>query len=149
MAKEMNIFTNEIYSKYIDNIYGNGYSKSIIQASQRLDQNGTLIKVLLMILIFSSNCTIGTNDLYDEITVDTRIINRIQNVFVTLLWKYLDYQYGFNEAILRFLSLVKSLLDFIQRMNQGSKIEKHWTMVKNVIEQTTSSLKIEDSPLKE
>jgi hypothetical protein len=151
MAKEMNIFTNEIYSKSIDNIYGNDYSNSIIQASQRLEQNGTLIKILLMILIFSNNCTIETKDHYEniQITMDTKLINRIQNIFVTLLWKYLDYQYGYNEAILKLLSLVKSLLDFIQRMDEGSKVQKHWTMVKNVIEQTTHALKIDDSPLKE
>lgn len=151
MAKEMNIFNNEIYSKYIDNIYGNDYSNSIIQAGQRLQQNGTLIKILLMILIFSNNYTIGTKDQYDNIQMafGTNIINRIQNIFITLLWKYLDYQYGFHEAILILLSLVKSILDFMQRMDEGSKIQKHWTMVENVIEQTTHSLKIEDSPMKE
>ena len=55
MAKEMNIFENEIYSNILDNIYGYGQSNSVIQATKRLEQNGTLIKIMLMILAFSSN----------------------------------------------------------------------------------------------
>ena len=125
IATEMNIFNNEIYSNYIDNIYGNGYSNSVIQASRRLQTNGTLIKILLMILMHSSTCAIVTRDPDEDSQVifDTKIINHIQNIFVTLLWKYLDYQYGFHEAVTRFLSLVKSILDLIQRTDEGSKIQ--------------------------
>jgi len=150
MAKEMNIFENEIYSKYIDNIYGNGYSNSVIHASQRLQENGTLIKIMLMILIFSSNCAIVRINPTENIQIilNSNILIHIQNIFVTLLWKYLIYQYGFNEAILKFLSLVKSILDLIQRMNEGLKIQKHWSMVENIIEQTTGSMNIEDISLK-
>ncbi len=146
MAKEMNIFESEIYSKFIDNIYGHGYSNSLIQASQRLQENGILIKIMSMILIFSSNCTIITIDRKGDIPIilNTKILIDIQNIFVTLLWKYLIYQYGFHQAILRFLSLVKSILDLIQRMDEGLKIQKHWTMVENVIEKTTRALNLED-----
>jgi hypothetical protein len=146
MAKEMNIFESEIYSKFIDNIYGHGYSSSLIQPSQRLQENGILIKIMFMILIFSSNCTIITIDRTGDIPIilNTKILIDIQNIFVTLLWKYLIYQYGFHQAILRFLSLVKSILDLIQRMDEGLKIQKHWTMVENVIEKTTRTLNLED-----
>jgi hypothetical protein len=146
MAREMNIFENEIYSKYIDNIYGNGYSNSVICASKRLQENGILIKIMLMILIFSSNCAVVKIDQLENIQIifNIKMLISIQDIFVTLIWKYLIYQYGFNEAILRFLSLIKSILDLIQRMDDGSKIQKHWTMVKNIIEQTTDSLNLED-----
>jgi len=151
LAKEMNIFENEIYSKYIDNIYGNGYSNSVICASKRLQDNGILIKIMLMILIFSSNSAVVKIDQSENIQIifNIKLLIYIQDIFVTLLWKYLIYQYGFNEATLRFLSLIKSILDLIQRMNEGSKTQKHWTMVKNIIERTTCSLNIEDVTTKD
>jgi len=148
MAKEMNVFENEIYSKYIDNIYGIGYSNSVICASQRLEQNQTLIKIMFMILIFSTNCAVITINQSENIQIifNIKMLIHIQNIFVTLLWKYLVYEYGFNEAILKCLSLVKSILDLIQRMADASKIQKHRTMVANIIEKTTGSLDLEDIP---
>ena len=141
LGKEMNIYENEVYSNYIDNIYGNGYSQSIVQASQRLQQDGTLIKILLLVLVFSTNSAIVTYDSLNtiQIVINIEEVNQIQNILATLLWKYLSYRYGLHEAVLRFSSLVKSVLDFMKRMEQGAKIEKHWTMVNNVIEQTTRS----------
>ena len=144
LGKEINIYENEVHSKYIDNIYGNGYSQSIIQASQRLQQDGSLIKILLLILMFSTNSSIVAYDPLNDIEmfVDSRKINRIQNTLVTLLWKYMSYRYGSYEVVLRFSSLVKSVLDLMTRMDQGAKVEKHWTMVNTVIKQTICSLDV-------
>ena len=50
IAKEMNIFDNEICVTLIDNKYGNDQSNSVIQASRCFHQNGTLIKILLMLI---------------------------------------------------------------------------------------------------
>ncbi|CAF1020351.1 unnamed protein product [Rotaria sordida] len=147
LAKEMNIFENEACSKFIDNIYGYGYSNSVIQASQRLQQNGTLIKIMLMIMTFSSNCAPVTINYTENIQIifNSKILINIQDILVTMFWKYLIYQYGFNEATIRFLSLVQSILDMIQRMYKGLNIEKHWTMVENTVEQTIHSLSLENN----
>jgi hypothetical protein len=151
MAKVMNAFENEIYSKLIDNIYGDGHSKIAIQACQRLDQNGTLIKVMLMIMIFSTNCAIVSNELSNNVQIifDPKIVLHTQNIFVNMLWKYLIYQYGSKEAILRFMSLVKSVLDMIQRMAEGLNIRRHWTMLEKVVEQKTHLLSLEDVLVKQ
>lgn len=147
LGKEMNIYESEVHSKYIDNIYGNGYSQSIVQASQRLQQEGTLIKILLLILMFSTNSTIVAYDQLNSIQmiIDNRKANQIQNALVTLLWKYLCYRYGSYEAVLKFSSLIKSVLDLMKRMDQCAKIEKHWTMVNTVIQQTTCSLDLSNA----
>jgi hypothetical protein len=148
MAKEMNILENEQYSKLIDNIYGHDYSNDIIQASHRLEQNRTLIKVMLITIAFSTNCSVVTIE--DSENIHTKInpivLTHIQDIFVTMLWKYLIYQYGFSEAILRFSSLIKSILDMLQRVAHGLNVRKHWNMVANIVEQTTRSLSIEDIP---
>ncbi|CAF2799503.1 unnamed protein product [Rotaria sp. Silwood2] len=147
LATQMNVFENEIYSKFIDNIYGYGYSKSVIQASRRLQQNGTLIKIMLMLMSFSSNCALVEINYTENIQIifNPKILIEIQDLIVTMLWKYLIYQYGFNEAIIRFLSLIQSILDMIQRMADGLNVQKHWTMVGNIVDQTIRSLSLENS----
>ncbi|CAF4614110.1 unnamed protein product [Rotaria sp. Silwood1] len=149
LAKQMNAFENEIYSKFIDNIYGYGYSNSVIKASRRLQQNGTLIKILLMIMAFSSNCALVTIDYIENIQIilNPKIFIYIQDIIVTMLWKYLIYQYGFNEATIRFLSLIQSILDMIQRMADGLNVQKHRNMIGNVVKQTTRSLELENGSL--
>ena len=61
-----------------------------------------------------------------------------------MFWKYLIYQYGFNEAILKFSSLVQSILDLMQKVSKDSNIPKHWNMVENIVQQITYSLNLED-----
>jgi hypothetical protein len=151
MAKEMNIFENETYKRIIENVYGNDHSYNVREASQRLQQDGTLIKILLMIITFSSNSTIVARDHIDDIQIifDPKMLINIENIFVTMLWKYLIYQYGVNEATLRFLSLIKSILDMMQRMHEASNVHKHWTMVGNIVERITYSLSVDDIPSKD
>lgn len=147
LAKEINIFENESYSKFIDNIYGYGYSNGVIKASRNLQQNGTLIKVILVIMAFLSNCSIVSVDNSENIqmVINLKMLVEIQDILVTMLWKYLIYQYGFNEAILRFLSLIKSILDLIQRMEKLASVRKHSSMVGKIVEQTTRSLTLGNS----
>ncbi|CAF2147541.1 unnamed protein product, partial [Rotaria magnacalcarata] len=63
-----------------------------------------------------------------------------RDILVTMLWKYLIYQYGFNDAILRFLPLIKSILDLIENMEKLASVRKYWSMIGNVVEQTARSL---------
>ncbi|UJR36654.1 hypothetical protein I4U23_029371 [Adineta vaga] len=146
VCKEMNVFENEIYSKLIDHIYGNDYSNQIIQASQRLDQNGILIKIMLMIMIFLNNCTIVLDDFSENfhLQIHPEILLCRENSIVTMLWKYLIYQYGFREATLRYACLVKCILDMIQRMGAGLNKRRHWIMVDNIMEQKTRLLSLKD-----
>lgn len=137
LGKQMKIFENATYSKYLDNVYGLDYTNKILRASQRLESNENLIKILSMILIFSTNYTYDNNNRV-EFKSDTRILFSKQNIFVTLIWKYLIFQYGFQEAILKLSSLIKSILDLLLRINYGLEISKHWTMVDEVIERITN-----------
>ncbi|CAF5099032.1 unnamed protein product, partial [Rotaria socialis] len=41
---------------------------------------------------------------------------------------------------LRFLSLIKSILDLIEKMEKSASVRKYWSMVGNVVEQTARSL---------
>ncbi|CAF4084464.1 unnamed protein product, partial [Adineta steineri] len=67
---------------------------------------------------------------------------RIQNIFVTMLWKYLTYQYGYMGAVKHFDHLIKNYLDLLNRINANVSTQ-HWEMVDIIVEKTTHSLAID------
>jgi hypothetical protein len=42
---------------------------------------------------------------------NSRILLRIENIYVEILFKYMVYRYGYREASSRFASLIKNSLD--------------------------------------
>jgi hypothetical protein len=137
--------------KRFTEIYG---SEMIVQAkriTKQLDFDSTIVKIMLMILAFSSCYLISNIDenIYnDSLLFGTHRLLGSQNVFVQLLWKYMIYRYGFYDTVHRFARLTMLLLDSIKylAMNYTSnsihrklvddaivKIEK--TLIKNQNEQ--------------
>ena len=42
----------------------------------------------------------------------------MQDVYVTMLWKYMVYLYGYNQAAVRFSSMIKSVIDMFHRVEE-------------------------------
>jgi hypothetical protein len=85
----------------------------------RLDPDSTLVKLMLVIFAFSSNCLIlnvPKNMHNDSLLLGTFRLFGSQNVYVELLWKYMIYRYGYRETVIRFASLVKQVLDVIDHL---------------------------------
>ena len=84
---------------------------------------------MLFVLIFSSNCSIvfytgdgggdgGGAESVDGIGSAKRELVRMQDMYVTMLWKYMVYLYGYNQAALRFSSMIKSVIDMFHRVEE-------------------------------
>ncbi len=65
----------------------------------------------------------------------------VQNIYVTMLWKYLVYLYGENGAVMDFSILVKNVTDTLIQAaeHMGRKI-----LVDRIVAQTERSLVVED-----
>ena len=139
---EANLLDDEIYRRNCNEIYGKDYVAANTLFLSRLEPNKNLYKLFLMTLTFSNNCSlinlehsahwmpISTFHSYHLLT--------IQNVFVTMLWKYLVYQYGHHGAIRCFVRLVKNYLDLLLRVHANQSTQ-HWQMVDTIVEQTAHS----------
>ncbi|CAF0719274.1 unnamed protein product [Adineta steineri] len=100
-------------------IYGSDIMLSLRQAIDELDPDPTLIKIILIILAFSSNCLIvNTNKTMerDSLLDGTFRLLGSQNVYVELLWKYLISKYGYDKSILRFIRLIQIILCVIKNL---------------------------------
>jgi hypothetical protein len=121
-------------------IYGPDIMSSVKQAIEELDSDATLIKIILMIFAFSSSCLIvNTNEKMerDSLLYGTFRLLGSQNVYVELLWKYMIYQYGYDESALRFTRLMKIFLCVIKHVaNVHANNESHRKVVDDVVEKT-------------
>ncbi|UJR09480.1 hypothetical protein I4U23_013718 [Adineta vaga] len=143
IIRETSALDNMTFLISCDAVYGYDILKYSIRFVSRLESNGTLIKILLLILAFSTNCSIVTSDnsRTSRNTSNTIDLFKIQNIFVTMFWKYLIYQYGFIGGVQRLNSLMKYILDLLLSINERSNAQ-HEKMIDTIVEQTTRSLSI-------
>jgi len=146
-ASEAKILDNEFCIAICNEIYGADFIKESQRLMTRIESNGTLMKMMLAILAFSSNCSIVLPDrmfnLRNTLTTDSIVLIQVQDTFIILLWKYLVYQYGFIEAIRRLNNLVKYYLDLLNRINEINN-KRHVEMVDVIIEKTTQELTLDN-----
>lgn len=146
VAHELDAFNNMTCINSSILLLGEEYMKGCARDNERLLPNGTLYKLMLFVLIFSSSCTIVMfNNEEDCNTMSSTIeLVRIQNIYVTVLWKYLVYIYGYNGAAIQFSSLVKNILDMFSRsegMFQNLTVN---VLIDTIVTQTERSLTISD-----
>ncbi len=153
-ARDTQILHNVHYMDAFTHIYGSEIVLLAKNAIEQLDSDSTLIKIMLIVLVFSSHCLIvgdHENIEYDRLLHGTFRLLGSQNVYLELLCKYMIYRYGYSESISRFSRLVKTFLCVLKTsailyMNN----QTHQTMVDNIIEKIKQSLTIheyEQTPL--
>jgi hypothetical protein len=142
-TNEINVISDPILVSTCNELYGSDYLTEILSIYSRLETNLTIVKIMIFVLIFSSNLSIVTFENEKNIIMISNSIKfvKIQDIYITVLWKYLIYQYGFIEAVRRFNGLIKTTLDIFHVMNNLSKIKQHNQMLNTIIKEIEYSLK--------
>lgn len=117
LMREAGIFDRPENELAVVPLYGNELVQQARQISQQLDRDTILVKLMLIALAFSSNCF--TKDGHGNVDRDSLLLGTFrlfgsQNVYVELLWKYLNHRYPCREAVQRFSGLIKRLLDTLK-----------------------------------
>ncbi|CAF3381420.1 unnamed protein product [Rotaria sp. Silwood1] len=146
LCRELNVFDNMTVLNAYNQLYGCEYMTECRRNIARYDPNGSLIKIFIFILAFSSSCSIIKYDNQVDVTIMYSSIHLVpvQNAYVTMLWKYLIYLYGFKEAVLRFTRLVKDAVDLITMLNSISQSQIRSRMIDTIITDTERTLAIDD-----
>ncbi|UJR20518.1 hypothetical protein I4U23_023646 [Adineta vaga] len=130
-------------------VYGPEMMHQAIRIDQKLDWDLTIVKLMLMILAFSSNCFITqkTETLQNDMFLHgTYRLLGSQNVYVELLWKYMMYTYGYDDSVRRFFRLIEIFLDLVKYSSLiYTNNNTHHDLVENVFKQTKQSLIIEQN----
>lgn len=135
-------------------LYGYANVQQTKRITRQLDSDWTLLKLMLMIFVFSSNLftVMETKNFSDDrLLLGTFRIFGSQNVYLTIMWQYMIYRYGFVDTVKRFDALVKTLLDMIRLASDITDSNTtHRQLASTVIEQTKQTIDTgihENSPL--
>lgn len=98
-AAEAKLFESASHIVNCNEIYGADYILETQRLLGRMESNGTLIKIMLTILAFATNSSVVSYDQsIDAINQSSErsslVLLRIQDTVITMLWKYLVYQFG-------------------------------------------------------
>ncbi|CAF0719310.1 unnamed protein product [Adineta steineri] len=138
----------EYFNAFIT-IYGSDIMLSLRHTIEQLDPDPTLVKIILIILAFSSNCLIvNTNKTMkrDSLLDGTFRLLGSQNVYVELLWKYLISKYGYDESVLRFARLIQIFLCIIKKLAiVYTNNATHRAIFDNIADRTKQTLAINEN----
>ena len=98
-------------------IYGSEMMSELVCISKRLEIDAIIIKLMFVILAFSSNCSMV--DYHSEVHHDSLMTGTFrmmgsQDVYLTVLWKYMICQYGYKKASYLFSQLIQFSLNLIR-----------------------------------
>ncbi|CAF3328351.1 unnamed protein product [Rotaria socialis] len=145
IVRESNALNHESYIVGCSNIYGTENFDILRKFMSILDKNGTLVKAMLLIISFAGNCSKVVLDHSESMGIMSNTISsvRIQNILITMFWKYLIYQYGFLGAVKCFDSFIRYVLNIILWTETNDSVQ-HSDMLDTIIENTTRLLIVED-----
>lgn len=136
------LWKDEDFQMSMGNLYGSKFVSQCTRLSDQMDSNGMLIKIAIILLIFSSNYSIvSRNPSSDSLeSLNSTHLLSLQDFYAKLLWKYLVYQYGHTEAVLRYASLIKITLDIFDLVADWVDREDFQDMVNKILCQTEYGL---------
>jgi hypothetical protein len=143
ISRDTQILHNIKCMEAFTSIYGSEIILLVKNANDELDSDSTLVKLMLMVLIFSSHCFNHDNGNieHDRLLYGTFRLLGSQNVYLELLWKYMVYRYGYFESVPRFSRLIKTFLCVLKTVaNIYTTNQTHQSMVDNIIEKIKQTL---------
>jgi hypothetical protein len=148
---EADIVNNHTCMEIFATIYGLEMMIQVKRISKQLDLDSTIVKLILIVLAFSSNCFIvdtHENIHNDSLLYGTHRLLGSQNVYIELLWKYMIYQYGYGNSVLRFARLIVLFLDLIKYSATAYTTNAlHYNVVNNVMKEAKQSLIVREKEI--
>ena len=120
LMRECGIFDQPENGQAMLPLYGDEIFRRVKLVGEQLDKDSTVIRLLLIAVAFSSNCSAirtPSNNESDSLLFGTFRLFGSQNVYAELIWKYLSGSYGTLESVRRLSRLVNSLLDTLTLAN--------------------------------
>lgn len=85
-----------------------------------------------------------TND-RNSVFFNTKRLFEIQNIYIDIMFKYMIYRFGYQEASLRFAALIKSLIDHCMCIFRAMEVQAHEQLIQNVVKEIETVLTLTPS----
>ena len=130
--------------KYFDDLYGPLAMKYYCWSTEFVEIDEVLFKLALPLFSLSTVSRSFQPNLTDEYA-DVKTILDLENRYAELLWKYLLYRYTLNEAVRRYLSIIRWFLTMSVVMYHVSLAQRHVQDLESIIEDTELQLIIDEA----
>lgn len=110
--KFLEVTSNKNFDVAFENLFGQIVLETGISIRKKMDPNILLSKILLFVLLYSSNFSAVQHDPSANLpTVSySSEAMQVQDRYVTMLWKYMVYRFGFTESVLRYSSMISNVM---------------------------------------
>lgn len=146
LYRDADLLSNPIFSSSLSTLYGSDFADSTIRIIQRTEQDGTLTRLFIPILLFSTAFNVAypedfhkDHESFDVFFAGTRRLFYLQNLYLDMMFKYLIHRFGYSAASLRFASLVKTILDQSNSFSQTSQGEIHEQLMRTILDEIRPS----------
>ncbi|CAF1104012.1 unnamed protein product [Adineta ricciae] len=117
-------------------IFGVDIMLKILHLIESFDSDATFVKLVLVIIAFSTTkYTVYPDWACNELTDSKRIL-QIHDSYLEIAWKYMVYKYTYQQAVLRFCHLLKCLLRVNRTIVEVDQIREYKNIIETVVEQT-------------
>jgi hypothetical protein len=137
------LLDNKSFRNYFENIYGKLTMEYYSLSTKLTESDPIIFKLALGLVIFSTNSRIFYQNLFNEYTNPKEILD-IQNQYAEVTWKYLLFQFGYDQAIIKYLHLIQWLLSLCNLIQYVHRTQQHQDDIISLIEQTELTLILDD-----
>lgn len=139
-----NLYDEAGFQEKIITIYGAEAINSGCLASTLFDSDINIVKLFLSMMIFSTlDCTYHLQRNVEKLK-DIRSIQKIQDRYIEIAWKYLLYHYNLKRAVKCFSNFIRCvLIDIHSLVSAAETVDFHFLM-DSVAQDTERALRIHD-----
>jgi hypothetical protein len=137
------IYNSQSFINIHIDFYGENSVTMIRRILKFIDPDIIIAKLILSLFAFSNHVSIFSSHMTIK-PFNTLAIFQIQNRYAEVTWKYLIYQYGYDQSIQRFNNLIQCLLAATMTVFDAQNNENHVNEITPLVEQTELLLVLDD-----
>ncbi len=134
------VLDNPVFYKSAETIYGSGRLSNGNRAIDLLDCDGTFVKLVLTLVIFSTFDYIYYINMIPVNLMNMKTVIRIQDMYVELTWQYLLYKYDHERAVICFSNIIRCIFLINAGLIEMTEDKQYSDMIDTLIKETEETL---------
>ncbi|CAF1481537.1 unnamed protein product [Adineta steineri] len=143
IGRHFGLFSLDSFLKIVTAMYGNGAVSLTIWTLKFVNLDIVIFKLALSLFALSITTYIYSPNISIDST-NSSTIYHIQNKYAEVTWKYLNYRYGWYEAVKHFHNIVYWLMACTTSIIHAQTVSTHVDNVDSIVELTELTLILDD-----
>ncbi|CAF3588227.1 unnamed protein product [Rotaria sp. Silwood1] len=134
IMRQSDLINNSAFRNGLEITYGTIPYQLSLKVISLVDQDVDLVKLTLSIFAFCTNCcTVFNENTSHTYLRDIQSLLNIQNMYAEVIWKYLLYKYKFEQAVIRFTHLIRTIIGAITVRTLLQTVQNHTDVVETLV----------------